>query len=204
MLRRGATPAEPFEETRTVRHRRRTPGGATEVWAPQVAPLNPFLLLWVQQPPASPCSPAACSETVCPAPMLRSVPRTLRVLGLQSAAWSRAADCSPQSGRRLGGESLAASLRGRSPARESGHQLDWLYQMSSSWSQTRTRRGDRAASNRRSLWAQPSRSTAWQPFRSTVRLPCTTPVQRAGPDGRSQQVITADAFRKLGFFFLRL
>ena len=187
-----------------MRHRRRTPGGATEVWAPQVAPLNPFLLLWVQQPPASPCSPAACSETVCPAPMLRSVPRTLRVLGLQSAAWSRAADCSPQSGRRLGGESLAASLRGRSPARESGHQLDWLYQMSSSWSQTRTRRGDRAASNRRSLWAQPSRSTAWQPFRSTVRLPCTTPVQRAGPDGRSQQVITADAFRKLGFFFLRL
>ena len=196
MLRRGATPAEPFEETRTVRHRRRTPGGATEVWAPQVAPLNPFLLLWVQQPPASPCSPAACSETVCPAPMLSSVPRTLRVLGLQSAAWSRAADCSPQSGRRLGGESLAASLRGRSPARESGHQLDWLYQMSSSWSQTRTRRGDRAASNRRSLWAQPSRSTAWQPFRSTVEMaaPCTTPVQRAGPDGQSQQVITADAF----------
>ena len=95
--------------------------------------------------------------------MLCLVPRTLRVLGLQSVAWSRAVDYFPQSGRRLGDESSAASLPGQTPARESCLQLDWLYQTSASWYRTCTRRGARASTNRRSLWAQPSRSTGCEP-----------------------------------------
>ncbi len=139
-------------------HRLRPQGDATEVWAPQEP-----LLLWAQPPPTSPCFLAACSETACSAPMLCLVPRTLRVLGLQSVAWSRAVDYFPQSGRRLGDESSAASLPEQTPARESCLQLDWLYRMSASLYRTCTRRGARASTNRRSLWAQPSRSTGCEP-----------------------------------------
>ena len=157
-------------------HRLRPQGVATEVWAPQEP-----LLLWAQPPPTSPCFLAACSEMVCSAPMLCLVPRTLRVLGLQSVAWSRAVDYFPQSGRRLGDESSAASLPGQTPARESCLQLDWLYQMSASWYRTCTRRGARASTNRRSLWAQPSRSTGCEPsaLRALLQGPGRTARARA-------------------------
>ena len=154
-------------------HRLRPQEVATEVWAPQEP-----LLLWAQPPPTSPCFLAACSEMVCSAPMLCLVPRTLRVLGLQSVAWSRAVDYFPQSGRRLGDESSAASLPGQTPARESCLQLDWLYRMSASWYRTCTRRGARASTNRRSLWAQPSRSTGCEPC-----CPRASTVQGAPQDG---------------------